>query len=173
MNKLISIRYAVSAVALFLILSARLAAEEPGGRHPLEVDTTTLRLIGGPKNIAMTPLEGGGVRITYDNSDFASKGEYIIQMKIDPPEPMSRAGFEMKMASSERPTATCTYEGEKGLECRLEGQGAVLSEYVVDFADAAAAKGVEMKPVTALNIRVGIVEEAGQQTVELKNWWFE
>jgi len=150
-----------------------LNAGEPSGRYALVLDPASIRIIGGPKSLVVTAMEGGGIRITYDNSDFASKGEFIIQKIIDPPATLSRVGFEMKMAASERPTATCSFVGGKGMECRLEGQGTMLAEYLADFAEIATAKEIEMKPVGALNIRVGISQESGEQTVELKKWWYE
>lgn len=161
---------ALLAVGLLLGISSVSAQQN---REALTLDPNTIKVENAPKNLQLTAMEGGGVKLTYDNSDFAAKREIVIRRALSPAMTVTRAGFELNPGIAQKVQFSCLYPDKKWSETWVDSQGSVISEYMADFAAIASARKIAPQEAVLISLRIPVAKEPGEQVIELKSIWVE
>jgi len=165
----------IGLTLLVLSFSAIHLVAQEAGRVDLKPDVADKGLSISQYEVKTEALEGGGIRITYQNPKL-TRGSWInITKKLDKPMVVSRMGFELKVAGGEDPIAGIIQENGKIFTRKVPGQGAFLSEYEADFSGVSDPDGAMASdaPVKAVTLTFWVLDEEGEKTIELKNWWIE
>jgi hypothetical protein len=150
-----------------------IVADEPE-RQVIALDPADASLVVNYKGARVEKTDSGSLRITYTNPTLSEKSWLNIIKKFDPPRRISRMGFELKVASNEKPVLGLRWTNGKALGKTLESLGDALSAYEVDFDSAAKDKNIEFEiPAESVNITLWVRSEPGEHVIELNNWWVE
>lgn len=128
--------------------------------------------IKGPRGMKSEFSPGHVARFSYAIEE-AKKNFIILIHDLEVPRSAARMSFELKPSQAEQIRVHCRLQSGKKLEKQLDNQGPEWNAYEVDLAALAADSQVELEPLASVRIIVQANAEAGEQTIELRNWRLE
>lgn len=162
----------IRSFTAFLVAGLCLAGAQAA--EPLIVPLTndSALQIKGPRGMKKEFSPDGTARFSYAIEE-ARKNHIILIYDLKVPRTAAQMSFELKPSQTEQIRVHCRLQSGKKLETQLDNLGPEWNAYVLDLAALAADAQVEPEPLASVRLVVQANAEAGEQTVELRNWRLE
>lgn len=155
-----------ACLAIWLALTGSVLAD------PVSIPLDKTLDVKGPKSLTTEFLPEGGMRFSYSITEAK---KHFINLIHSFPEPVSGSTvtFELKLAQAEQITFGCVLQSGKKIVKKIEGLGPEWNSYSVDLATLASDEKIEIEPLQSIRLSIRANSQAGEQTVELRNWRLE